>query len=608
MTDYLSKVGARLLQYGISGKAIIRFASAMPLAERYPYIISALEHLKTQINLGFRWKYPPVDIRTFIESPELLDKAGVIYPEIMACLREANNGTYIETVNTGGIGSGKTTFALYSQAYQLYILSCLARPQYEFGLDTSSEIMIVFQSISGKLSKIVDYNRFRSMIEGSPYFKSIFPFKKDVESELIFPNRIIVRPLSGDSQAAIGQNVVGGILDEVNFMSVVERSKQSDDGGVYDQAKALYNAIVNRRKSRFMSKGRLFGLLNLVSSKRYPGEFTDVKMAEARAEIAERGRTTIYVYDKCIWDVKPAGSFSAERFKVFCGDITRKPYILKPGDDVHLSDLHLIAEIPLEYMSDFRRDILGSIRDVAGRATMAINPYFTNTEALAMAMGATESVISRESCDFVTTSLQIYPDKFVNPRLPRFAHVDLSISGDSTGIAIGHVAGFVTVTRNNTSEIMPQIVYDLTLEVKPPKAGEIEFAKIRSLFYKLRELGMNLKWVSYDSFQSTDSLQILATQGFSVGVQSMDTSPKAYDTLKSALYDGRVKLPEHDRLLNEMVRLERDSKTGKIDHPANSSKDVSDAVAGVAYGLTMQREIWSMFDIPSDQIPEAILN
>lgn len=30
----------------------------------------------------------------------------------------------------------------------------------------------------------------------------------------------------------------------------------------------------------------------------------------------------------------------------------------------------------------------------------------------------------------------------------------------------------------------------------------------------------------------------------------------------------------------------------------HNSKDVSDAVAGVVYGLTMRREIWGMFNIP----------
>ena len=98
------------------------------------------------------------------------------------------------------------------------------------------------------------------------------------------------------------------------------------------------------------------------------------------------------------------------------------------------------------------------------------------------------------------------------------AHVDLGLTGDSAGVAIGWVEGFTKVPRSdNTFELMPQINFDLILEVKPPRNGEIEFENIRKLFYKLRELGMNLKWISFDTFQSVDSMQILRQEGFITG-------------------------------------------------------------------------------------------
>ncbi|APD18895.1 hypothetical protein [Vibrio phage J14] len=44
--------------------------------------------------------------------------------------------------------------------------------------------------------------------------------------KLKFPNRIFVRAISGEDTAAIGQNVIGGIIDEINFMGLVEDSKK----------------------------------------------------------------------------------------------------------------------------------------------------------------------------------------------------------------------------------------------------------------------------------------------------------------------------------------------------------------------------------------------
>jgi hypothetical protein len=127
---------------------------------------------------------------------------------------------------------------------------------------------------------------------------------------------------------------------------------------------------------------------------------------------------------------------------------------------------------------------------------------------------------------------------------------------------------------DNTFEMMPLINLDLILEVKPPRNGEIEFENIRKLFYKLRELGMNLKWISFDSFQSTDSMQLLRQKGFITGQYSMDRTSLPYDVTKTAFYDGRLRLPKHDKALSEIVRLERDPQSGKIDHPPNFSKEL----------------------------------
>ena len=58
-----------------------------------------------------------------------------------------------------------------------------------------------------------------------------------------------------------------------------------------------------------MVQGKIPGLLCLVSSRRYPGQFTDVKEAEAKKEIDMTDKSTIYVYDKKAWEIKPAGTF-----------------------------------------------------------------------------------------------------------------------------------------------------------------------------------------------------------------------------------------------------------------------------------------------------------
>ncbi len=48
-------------------------------------------------------------------------------------------------------------------------------------------------------------------------------------------------------------------------------------------------------------------------------------------------------------------------------------------------------------------------------------------------------------------------------------------------------------------------------------------------------------------------LQTLKRSGFVTGQVSMDRSTAAYEFLKSAIYDGRVSIPEHAKLREELI-------------------------------------------------------
>lgn len=611
LTKHYGKDGPRLW---ISGQGIVDLEQR---ALFYTKVIEDTESLKSGKTMSAvsslaLYRTPPVDVRTFCCDEAFLNKASYLYPLVLDEIGEMNSGKYIEIILTGGIGSAKTTAALYSTAYQQYLLSCMYNAHAAFGLDPSSEILTVFQSITATVSAN-SFRRFRDMVTQSKYFKNHFPWDKDLKTKLVFPNRIEVTPISGQETAAIGQNVIGGMIDELNYMSVVTQSKKSVDQGNYDQAVALYNSIARRRESRYTKVGRqLPGLLCLVSSKRYPGQFTDRKEEERADQIRKEGSSTIYLYDKRVWEVKPPNSFSSEMFHVFAGDLARRPRILLPNETVPDVDRHLVVAIPVNFRHHFDgpgADIINALREIAGVSTLARHPFFVNVEAVDRAFGKHASIFSRDSVDFVDTKLAIFPNRFFKPSLPRWAHVDLAISGDSAGLTIGTVTGFVGIAGTSgeiTNEMMPIVHIDGSIEIRPPRNGEILFYKIREVLDKLRKLGMNIRWVSYDSFQSRDSLQILKQQGFVAGLLSVDVTPIPYDFLKSAIYTGRLSMPEHAKCRVEMLSLENDTKTGKIDHPANGSKDVSDSLAGVVYGLTNRREIWGMYKVPLVRVPNSI--
>lgn len=549
-------------------------------------------------------KYMPVDIEEFLLSEEYVgNKESSLWPAVVDELIEMNSGGYVEVLLTGGIGSAKTTSALYTQAYQLYLLSCYKNPHKAYALDPHSEILIVFQSITEKKAKSVGYDRFKSMIEASPYFTRQFPNNPNVDSWMKFPNRIEVKPVSGGQFAAIGENVIGGLIDELNYMDVIEKSKRTIDGGTYNQAVAVYESIARRRKSRFHKLGSTPGLLCLVSSRRYPGQFTDTKEEEAKTD------PTIYVYDKCVWDVKPEGTFTSGYFPVFVGDQSRQPRVIRDKERLTDTDQALIKLVPEDYRREFERDIYDALREIAGVATMSQHPFIANREAVDACMRTgRRSIFSAEFTDFDQYPVGYYPNRMNDLHQPRFAHVDLGLTGDSAGVALGYIQEFVEVDRNGVFETLPLIVIDGVLEVKPPRGGEIKFYKIREMFYKLREQGIDIKWITYDSWQSVDSLQLLHHQGFTTGTVSLDKDTRGYEFTKSAIYDHRLHMPHHVKTQSELLALEevREKTRVKIDHPPRGSKDCSDALAGVVRGLVTRRELYIRHGVSLSRIPDSV--
>ena len=547
------------------------------------------------------FRITPVDPLTFLTSKKDLGLADELYPKVGEEFVKMNSGDYVEVVLTGAIGTAKTTLAIWTTAYQVYLLACLRNPQQTFGLDRSSEILFVFQSLNATLAKQLNYDRFRSLIQTSPFFTEYFPFDTKINTECIFPHRIIVRPVSGQESAAIGQNVFGGLMDEVNFMEVTQDSAKTVDGGEYNQAIALYNSLSRRRKSRFMKKGKLPGVFCLVSSKRYPGQFTDVKAEEAKSD------PTIYIYDKTTWDVLPEENFSGEWFEIFIGDLSRKARILEKGDPMdRKKNADLIMQVPIEYHEEFKTDMLNALRDIAGVSTLAQHPFIMDNEAVTEGFGTVQSCLTKDVVDFSESKVGIMRNKFLAPDEPRWVHIDLSMTGDATGIACGFVDKFTKVKAgDDTYEVLPNIVFDFMLRVIPPKGSEINYQKIRDLIYALKfEHNLNIKWISCDSFQSTDMMQLLRRKGFSTGMVSIDRDIEPYSFLKTAFYQRRVDAPAHRFVQNEIASLEIDQKKGKVDHRADGSKDVSDAMAGVIFGLSLRREVWARHRISPFEIPE----
>ena len=64
---------------------------------------------------------------------------------------------------------------------------------------------------------------------------------------------------------------------------------------------------------------------------------------------------------------------------------------------------------------------------------------------------------------------------------------------------------------------------------------------------------------------------------------------------------------EFERGMPELLSLEFEDKAGRVDHPPSGSKDLADALAGVVYGLTMSRDVWSQYGVdPHELAPRLV--
>ncbi len=208
----------------------------------------------------------PVAVSEFITSDSYLGLKNV-YPAVIEALEEIYHpvvddfgairiGTrYREVLLTGSLGCAKTYTSVLGILYGIYLLSCLRNPHALFGLDPSSEIVFLFQSIRFQTGGVA-YKLAREIIEGSRFFTHSYPKNLRVKNEILLPNNIVIRPVSGELTAAIGMNVATVLLDEMSYMRFHAKSVQAEDGGEYDQARALYSTTRARIDSRFSKLGR----------------------------------------------------------------------------------------------------------------------------------------------------------------------------------------------------------------------------------------------------------------------------------------------------------------------------------------------------------------
>lgn len=552
----------------------------------------------------------PVGIETFIDSTEFLGATDLkLWPEVREAVIAINrdwwrggNQAFNEAVLMGATGTGKSSIAMVTVIYHLYLLSCMVNPQQFYGFPKATSIVFAIMGAKPRVVNKVIYLPMRKLIESMPYFQKYMMPHKLIDSEMYFEEKNIrIAQSGGDEDAILGEAIIGGIIDEINFMNVVLRSKKAEvtsgRAGLYDQAEQVASTMHRRKRGRFTRPGPTIGIVIESSSTRYKGDYTD-----KRKKFVEDNKVpTTYIYNRRQFDVVPQERFCGRKFRFVIGnDAHADSRVLR--DDEKLPDGAWIVEIPIEYLDDFRNKPYDAMRDVLGISNNALSPFIkTRYKVLECAEYGKEiglqSILVK---DHVILGEDGMPQVKIgtycaNPSRPRYVHIDLSRNEDRCGVAMVRFEGMRQVARENGMvELMPVAVVEMACTITPDANNEIDIAEVRAFVQHLKKkYGYPIKGVSYDGFDSRESIQAWRKDGMRASMISVDRSSVPYKQFRDAMYDRRVALPDDDVLLTEILELEHDENKDKVDHPVNGTKDVADAVCAAYYNMLERRSTWT---------------
>jgi len=584
------------------------------------------------------YKEKPVSIEQFITDRYYLGTIGtMLYEpwvyELLEVLKDKSR--IIEWILSGAIGTGKTTVANVAQSYKLHRLLCLRKPAEYYDLmgDGITTLALGLFNANLTLASSVNYKTFKAIIQTSPWFNE--RVTHNLKNTWIQFSEDIVIALGSRNTHALGRAVVGGLMDEADFTNSVD----------YRETQNIYKSLKRRIESRLLKYMYTDppALLTLISS----SVQDDQSFINQRIELAQQYPETMHVSQFAVWDVKPVPEeLGVGKFTVFIGDNLHPPRILEDQSEIAEYEIDRLVAVPEIYRQSFEEDIDTSLLDIAGVRTGTRKNLFLRRMDLFQ-----KCMESRETLDpFTKQTLEItiddptpissyfridklfrqYREKknkyglIYNPHIPRFLHVDLSKNGDACGISVGHCPGFVEKiiqveeTKSLRKYYIPKFYNDFSIRITAKPGTEIDFEKIRDFVFFLHTNGMRFGGISYDSWQSIDSLQYYKKSKVCPNTitLSVDRTGEAYGILRSAIIELRFSTYPHLYLTKEIKELLRNPDTKKCDHPAKGSKDVSDSVAGwIAHCMQYYKPYYETPNIPvgstvdiSDRRPEQLID
>ena len=556
----------------------------------------------------------------FFTDPEYFKHVGDdLYPkwkeELMIILSPIHR--IHECIFRGCIGSGKTYVGAAITCYDIALLLHLKNPQKTLKLSSSDSVSnnspIYWGLISSDLSQLEKmlWNYTLQMMKRSPFFRKHSNIKDEKGyKELHLPLPKNIHLVGGSLPAHIlGLNLYGACLDESNYRRSADPQKE---------AFSFYLKLRNRIENRFI-KASDRGRVILISSEADEGSFLDDHCREITKN--EKDAEDVHICRFSEWEIKGhTMDLGSGTFRVDIGDNLRQPRIL--DEDEKSREGATIIEVPNSYRKDANRDLIEFLKERAGVVPGRANKFFYNVESLLETFQLDNPFLSDVVELALDTEYQLHEyldtknflkkiqgvyKPLIHPESKRFIHVDLAKSEDNAGISMVHIGDY----SKGGSPIFYQ---DFAIAVSSSADKPIDYDKIIFFINWLRDMNFAIGKVTYDSYQSQHSLNVLEKNSFNVAIRSLDILKNSsrgkiqheYYEFRTIVGESRIKLVKNNILRRECIELL--DFDGKPDHPDTGSKDIIDSTVGATANAVemISSSLVSGFDDVSDLFSDML--
>lgn len=539
----------------------------------------------------------PVSLETFIRDRKFLGEnwylspiqeqavrqiERVYLPEIYPQMAEEFGGYWAEQFPTKnlltlqwGKGSGKDHVCRIASLRVAYLLLCLKSPQRYFGMPEHDSIHMLNIAVNSAQAQRAFFTPLTNYVK-----KGWFKDRADPKRDYIeYDKNLIAISGHSDAESQEGLNLILGVADEIDAFKA--RNEMVGLGNRAREASTSAESILKMLKGSASTRFPYSYKRVAISYPRYLGSTIQIQTKEAKEDIAQYGDAqSIYFASGpyATWDVNP----------------------LRKG--------------PEDFASDYRKDPDEAAAMYECRPTRATDAFFRNMSIFKNAVVRPDQPltvdyqVSSVTSEFTHQAVRgwepvfHFEDDFQPVQGARYAlHGDLAVKGDRAGIAMSHIEKWEERTEvveeegqlpRKSTVVVPVVKTDFVVAFTADTSAvdtdgsslprEIQIRWARVLCFELMKRGFLVARFTFDQFQSTDTIQILANHGIESERVSTDLNNDVYTALKDVASDSRLSMPFDQLLMNELEALSRVGK--KIDHPPAGSKDLADAFAASVVG------------------------